>query len=390
MNTYFSLLLSFFCLTLSAQSKLTPAQWTNPNGVKSDILISFGQWEITPNVIKYKTSDTAPEQTLAPSQVSMLRVLAQTEERYIGRETPVAEFSRSPSANYSINRTNKSIFLQTLVEGRLSLYKYQDENRIVHFFIQMDTSWEELIFHTYFVDSDQKIIRQHTKYQTSLLRATLDCPSLADRIRQSVPGERSFVDIITSYNTTPCPGILTFKQTKIKGKLRIGLRLGGAVTYNQTAFDYSRPYSGQHTFLQPKVALGFQYILPRRNGSRSVLLEFLYDKQAYETQAPVPTRITQNYFQTSLSVRRRFGVKAIKPFLNAGLVFGIPTGTARRTYGWPLDYSPASQSGMSIGAGLLRMHWELETRFVSHHLLGFDRKGVNQSLAGMVTFAVWL
>ncbi len=343
-----------------------------------------------PNQIRYKRSADAQEQVLIPAQVQSLRVYAQKEERYLGKEIRVAIFSKDPSENNTFFQEKKLVFLRTLVEGKLSLHSYTDESRIAHFFIQTDTSWEELIFHSFYTDQSQQTTRQHTKYQTSLLRATLDCPALANKIRQLPPGERSFIQIVTAYNTAPCPGALTFKETKTKGKLLIGFRLGGSYTYNQTSFDYSRPYSGQHSFFQPKAGLGIHYTLPRRNGKRAMLLELFYDQQAYETNVPVPTRITQNYIQTCLSFRRYFGAKTNKPFINAGLLFGVPGGNAKRTYGWPIDYSPASQSGVSLGAGLRRGRWELDARINGHHFLGLDRKGVKHSVAGMVTFAAWL
>jgi hypothetical protein len=382
--------LVIFHISVNAQSRFVPALWTKPDGTQSNILIAFGQWNITPRQIKYKNSEDAQERALTPVQVQSLHVYAQKEERYLGKEVNLAIFSKDPSENSTFFQEKKSVFLRTLVEGKLSLHSYVDENRIAHFFIQTDTSWEELIFHSFYTDQSQQTTRQHTKYQTSLLRATLDCPALANRIRQLPSGERSFIQIVTAYNTAPCPGALTFKEAQTKGKLMVGFRVGASYTYNQTSFDYSRPYSGQYSFFQPKVGLGIHYTLPRRNGKRAMLLELFYDQQAYETNVPVPSRITQNYVQSCLSFRRYFGAKTIKSFINAGLLFGVPTGKAQRTYGWPLDYSPASQSGISIGAGVRRTRWELEARLNGHHFLGLDKKGVKHSVAGMLSFAVWL
>ncbi|MCC7466089.1 MAG: hypothetical protein IT261_07465 [Saprospiraceae bacterium] len=390
MKTTLTLLLTFLSLSSFAQQRFTPATWIQPDGTAKDILIRFGQWETAPTSITYKINESAPEQELFPSQVRALHVKSQSEERYIGRETQVAVFSKDPSATNAVNRIPKSIFLRTLVEGDLSLFQYRDEDRIAHYFIQTDTSWEELIYHTYYADWEQKITRPHTRYQTSLLRATFDCPALAEKIRTQPPGEHAFRQIVMAYHKSPCTGALVFKETRAKGKLRFGLRAGGAFNFNQTGFEYAVPYSGNHTFWQPRLFAGFQYFLPRRNYTRSVMLEASYDQQAYETTDPVPTRITQNYIQAHLSVRRYYTTGEVHPFINGGLVFGAPTESANLSRGWPRDYSPSFQFGISAGAGLRKSRWELETRWLSQQVPGPASKGVTLSLTGLLTLAYWI
>jgi len=385
------ILLLFLCsFSTFAQQRYTPATWIQPDGTSQDILIQFGQWEVSPTVIRYKVNETAPVQELIPAQVRALHVKSRTEERYIGRETPVAIFSKDASATSAVERNNQSIFLRTLVEGDLSLFLYRDNDRIAHYFIQTDTSWEELIYHPYFADWEQKIARNHTRYQTVLLRATFDCPALAEQIRRIAPGEHGFKQIVTAYHKSPCPGALVFKETRAKGTLRFGLRAGGSFNFNQTGFEYAVPYSGNHIFWQPRAFAGFQYFLPRRNYTRSVLLEASYDQQAYETTDPVSSRVTQNYIQAHLTVRRYYTSGKVHPFINGGLVFGAPTESAKRSRGWPRDYSPSFQFGVSAGAGLRLNRWELETRWLSQQVPGPASGGVALSITGLLTLAYWL
>lgn len=390
MNPALIFLLTLCGFSTFAQQPYTPATWIQPDGTSQDILIQFGQWEIVPPFIRYKVNETAPVQELIPAQVRALHVKSQPEERYIGRETPVAIFSKDPSATNAVERSNQSIFLRTLVEGDLSLFQYRDNDRIAHYFIQTDTSWEELIYHTYFADWEQKITRNHTRYQTALLRATFDCPALAEKIRRLAPGEHGFKQIVAAYHKSPCPGTIRFKETRAKGKLHFGLRAGGSFNFNQAGFDFAVRYSGNHTFWQPRGFVGIQYFLPRRNYTRSMLLEASYDQQAYETTDPVPTRVTQNYIQAHLSVRRYYTSGKVHPFINGGLVLGGAPESAKRSRGWVLDYSPTFQLGISAGAGLRLNRWELETRWLSQQIPGPVSKGVRRSFTGLLTLAYWL
>lgn len=376
------------CLALevAAQKHFIPARWTQPDGTQLDIRVDFHQGDALPDVIKYKQNEGAPERDLHPVQVRELLIWTRPEEIYTGRETEVAVISKTPSATSKIERQRKAIFLRALVIGRLNLYEYLDERGIEHYFLEKDTLWEELIHHDYYVDDTRKNTRTHYGFRTPLMRATADCPALAERTKAFAFRKEGLVDLVSAYNSPTCNGRLAYRYEKPKGAFHIGLRAGGAVNFNKTGFEAGSKYAGKNTRFQPKIGISALYFLPRRIGREALLVDLLYDQQAYETTTPVPTRITENFIQIHLSVRKYYTARgAIQPFLNGGLLFGLPVGQAKRSRGWTLDYSPSAQSGASLGAGARWKHLEVETRLMANHLLGLKRGGVHSSFTWMFT-----
>lgn len=384
------IVLIFSAADMSAQKNFTPARWTKPDGSQTDILIDFRQWETMPATIRYKIAEGGSEQHLPPTQVRVLRVQADPEEIYIGRETDVAVFSDAPSESAEVARRRKVIFLRALVLGSLNLYKYHDENGIRHYFIEKDTIWEELIYHDYYTDTGQKQTRAHHRFRTQLLRATFDCAALAEQIRNLSFREKSLVGAVSDYNSSLCNGQLVFREQKARDKFQIGIRAGGAVTFNKIGFEFGSKYSGQNNYFRPKFGIGALYFLPRSLHSKALLVDLMYDQQTYETTLAVPTRIKEDFIQVHLSMRQYFQTDRIAPFVNGGLFFGFPVGEEELMEGWTYDYSPSAQAGLSLGGGARWNRLEAETRLIANHLLGIQRGGVTSSLTWIFTLGYWL
>lgn len=383
-------LLLFCVITSYAQKNFYPAKWTKPDGTQTDILIDFRQWEITPEIIRYKLAEGAPEAQLQPNQVRELKVLANPEEIYIGRETEVAVFSKEPAPTSQLNWTRKAIFLRALVLGNLNLYKYQDEQGIRHYFIQKDTIWEELIYHQYFTDLEQKVARTHFRYRTQLLRATFDCSALSEKIKNLAFYEKTLVNIVADYNSSICGAKLLFREQKAKGKIQLGVRVGGAITFNKIGFEFGSKYNGQHQYFRSKFGISALIFQPRSLHRKALLLDIMYDEQTYETTTPVETWMKDNFIQTHLSMRQYYPIAKASFFINGGATLGVPVGEGSRIRGWTYDYSPSAQGGLSFGTGARWKRLEAETRLIANHVWGVRRGGVDASLTWIFTLCFWV
>lgn len=383
-NILAQLLALFCCITgVAAQKHYVSAIWTRPDGAQTEILIDFQQWETTPERIFYKRAATATEEALLPADVRLLQVKSPREEFYIGLETELAVFSKTPSANREIQRRQKPIFLRTLIAGTLSLYKYREENGVSHYFIKNDTLLEELIYHEYYVDEQQNSTRKHQMFRRQLLRATYDCPKIAKQIQTFRLSEQALKHIILQYNSATCKGRLDYQEEKTKGDLQFLVRAGGALTVNETQYQKS---SGRNTVLQPKFGLSAQYVLPRELQRKALLLDVLYDPQVYETSQLIVSRIEKNFLQFHVSLRQYFPTRTVAPFINGGIFIAMPVGkTTIRANSWIRDYSPVNQSGLGFGGGIRWKQLELEIRLTANQLFGAVSGDVTSSIGVFAT-----
>lgn len=381
--------LIFSTFATSAQNTFTPARWTKSDGTQLDILIDFKQWDASPTSIRYKTAEGQDLQELLPGQVRELRVFSNPEEIYTGRETSVAVFSKDASISAEISYQRKAIFLRALMLGSLNLYVYQDENDVRHFFIEKDTLWEELIYHHYYIDREQRQSRPHHRYKTQLLRATPDCPGLAEKIKKSSFGEKTLTGIVASYNSPPCNGQLLFREQKTKSKNQIGIRAGGSATFNKTSFVFGTKYSGKNTHFQPNYGLSALFFLPRLRGSKALIIDLLYDSQEYRTDEVKPTSVKETYWQIHISARQYWSLGILKPFMNAGFLIGFP-GNREFSKGWVHDYSPPGQTGISLGGGVRWKKLEGEVRIITNQLLSLRYSGVDSSISLSLTLCYLL
>jgi hypothetical protein len=113
------------------------------------------------------------------------------------------------------------IFLEVILQGKLSLLSYNDDNS-EHFFIEKDNHTEELIMKTFRRKSDGAII-ENRQYRQLLIEITKSKPELIPKILNLPFNQKAFTNLLEDFlgkNT------IEFKQKKVVVKQGIDLLVG--------------------------------------------------------------------------------------------------------------------------------------------------------------------
>lgn len=124
-------------------------------------------------------------------------------EHYVGRQVwinrspiRVAELETHPVPRMA----RDTAFLQVLIDGRLPLYSFIEDNR-QQFFVEKDTL-HTLIFKPYYRQADvRREISQNNRYRQQLLALTLDRPDLQERILKLPYQQGPLVSLLADYQS---------------------------------------------------------------------------------------------------------------------------------------------------------------------------------------------
>lgn len=115
------------------------------------------------------------------------------------------------------------VLLQVLINGKLSLYYFKEEDDKIHYFLEKDDKLEELIVVKFVRDANPSRVLVNELYKKTFENFLSDCQSITKD--WSIPfEEKSFKSIVNSYNNK-C-GFSDYSAQDLKSKFRYGLQAG--------------------------------------------------------------------------------------------------------------------------------------------------------------------
>ena len=237
-----------------------------------------------------------------------------TPERYLT--------SRSPQ-----NWSTTDCFVEVIVKGQFSLFKYQDANNRIHFLIldEGKTELEELIHRTFITSNSTKLMVNDSYKQQLLLRCEAKCPDLKTRMINLAYREQNLGQMVTSMNE--CYGsvqkinIVVADDTERKAS-KIGLVAEVYVT--DPAF-YTTP--GGYDAVQFAGGVSYEVFSKKRPNRLSFYSELklknFSNVDDYYTNAFFPRTGKLTYKTVKLTnTVRLYATKPKTLYFNAGVVYG--------------------------------------------------------------------
>ncbi len=165
-------------------------------------------------------------------------------------------------------------FLQTLFEGRKSLYRYFNYSK-EYFYIRQGTTFDLLLYKKYLTEQGDNSILNENKTFVGQLRIYLnDCPGIEDKIDKTGYDESDLNKLFRFYYESTDSGS-SFTREVEKRRAETGLLAGCSVSslifmsttyFTQTDFSHSVNFSA---------GLFFDLIIPRNHGKWSILNELI-------------------------------------------------------------------------------------------------------------------
>lgn len=330
MKNKFLILTLFFLTSLSAQTKFESGYYITKSGQKIDCLIKNQDWKNSPSSIEIKSNEEEKNFTIKTSELQEFTIYNKKKYKFFNVNIEKSSnndrqlsYENGPSFN------NENLMLEILIEGKSSLYKYEN-NGILKFFFTNDkiTTPKQLVYYRYIISSDEvneekakgnnnissSNIKTYFEYKKDLYQH-VNCEKDFEDYNNVYYNESSLVKYFKEYNEC-VNSEFVFKKDEKKSKFIIK----GIVTSNFNSSELvflDRSYFSAD--FDTKIGLGFglelELILPFNNNKWALFIQPSYnlysDEKIVSQNIESPTyeqkiSFNYNYLQVPIGARHYF------------------------------------------------------------------------------------
>lgn len=372
--------LSFLSFSAYAQVTFDKGYLINNEGKRVDVLIRNSDKLSNLNQFVYKLSENGETHLGTIDSVQEFEIF-NTVHKY-QRTTVNIDRSSENLRDISDSREplfkQETLFLKVLVEGKASLYAYQEQNGFGRFFYKVDsTSIEQLVYKKYMVDGTK--FSENNAYRQQLY-TSIKCQDFTpEQFNKLDYHQKELAKLFVKYNECAGASYTNFSQRRQKKEFLLSYKVKAGANYTSLRMEqrvtdfytslqkeqgvnlsYQGPSYSYVTELGPEVLpqLGFEaeLVLPFNKNQWSLFTEpsFQYYKKTYETKAfnrDAILKVNYSHFMLPLGARRYFYLKSGSAlFLNVA---------------FSLNYLPNAPNAIEIN--------KINTN------IGFDHKSFNSS-----------
>jgi hypothetical protein len=369
LKSIITLLAILFTLNSFAQITFDPGYFINDKNEKIACWIKNIDWKNNPTKFQYELSENSESQTTSIESV---------------KEFGINNFSKYQRFDLNMDRSSKEVenmtlsrepefkqerlFLKILVEGKATLYLYQEKNLKRYFIKTIDAEIEQLVFKKYKTFENQ--VRENKQYLIQL-RDQLKCESTTtEKLRKLEYRQKSLVKIFEEYNQCVNAQFISYGKLYKRDLLNLSLRGGShfsTLIFNDINFEKELGF---------KFGVELEYILPINKNKWAVILEptFQYSKAEGFIKSVVVgnIKVISDYksIEFPLGLRHFFYLNAdAKIFINASYVFDY-TMSSNIYYELGGDKIPyESGQNYAFGLGYKQNKFSVEVRYATERRL---------------------
>ena len=270
-------LLFTFSFTVRAQITFEPGYYITDQGQKVNGLIQNEDWGNNPSAFEFKTDASAKAQTKDINTVKEFGV--DNVSKYI-RATVDIDRSANDIANMSMDRNpafqKETLFLDVLVEGSATLYKYKDGQLTRYFFKVKDSEISQLIYKTYLFESRKTL--ENKTFQQQLFNE-VNCKGKT--IKQLINLDYTNSDLTDYFLEQNICSNVPFVNYEIKGtksdfnlSVRAGINFTDLVVLNPVSSSRNIEFG---TSTNARFGLEAEWLLPFNKNKWGITLEPYYE-----------------------------------------------------------------------------------------------------------------
>ncbi|WP_167356269.1 outer membrane beta-barrel protein [Chryseobacterium jejuense] len=333
-------------LKVSAQDKYEKGYIINDAGEKIEGSIKNPDWKNTPSQIEFRGDASSSAKSYSIVNIKEFEI--EGKAKYVKAEVDVDMSSDDMSSLSDMETpafTKKVVFLKTIVEGKHTLYRYNNEN-VSRFFYMSDGKIVPLVYKRYLI-SDSKIAKNNT--YINQLQSFSDCESITSSQISNVEYNESglkklFIKLNTCGNESA--GYKSFDQKTNRKFFHLSVRPGinfSSLDINNKAANnvFDSDYGRKTTF---RIGIEGEFVLPLNNDRWTIIAEPTYqyfksDKKEVFTTTILGEKVSNTASVKYSSIEIPVGVRyyavlnnTSKLFFNASAIFDIPMGDSKVTY----------------------------------------------------------
>jgi hypothetical protein len=358
--------------------------------------IEYLSWSGSPKKITFRNSRSNQITTYSPVEINSFYIKS-SDEYYRGL---IANIDYSPH-EISKMRDYESdadffreyrpvldtVFLKTLIQGKVSLFYYKDFNNKSHFFVEKESMGiKELEYQQYMVQGKVKYLKG---YQELLKDYTKECSSLVSRINNINYFRSQLLSLISNYNSCTGSGNVYVKgKSKHKFSIYLNPIIGISISHISPSIQSSNyPQFSTINFnfsSKPTFGLAFDIFFPSKRKEWALSTQLLYQGWSFNGVEEDPSfttidrleyKLNANFVKAQLLGKyMRTNSGKVHPFINAGLSFNSKLNSSFQeiktyTVGSPETSNipfQVSTTSMVIGTGASTHRWQGEIRYESN------------------------
>lgn len=363
----------------SAQIVFEKGYFIDEADKRIECLIKNVDWKDNPTEFQYKISEASEIRSAAIQQVKEFAILGAS--RYVRARVKI-DRSSDEVEKMSLDRNpvfeDDVLFLLVLIDGKATLYAYQQGNTIRFFFKTSETEIQQLIYKRYRTAEGQ--IGQNNTFKQQILM-NLKCQDITANDAEKVGYNKSSMEnMFVKYNKCSNP---TYVNSEKKEKrdlfnftVRLGLNVSSLSVTEASSFSKSVDFG---TKFNPRFGLEAEFIMPFNKNKWAITLEptYQYFKAEETMEAPfiiggvLVANVEYQSVELPVMLRYYFFLKnESKLYLNTGFVMDSPINSTlvyTRADGSELSSMEIdSQLNWAFGVGYkFKKKFSVETRYLT-------------------------
>jgi hypothetical protein len=261
-RTILLVLLLFTSSILQAQITFEPGEITDTTGHTSRCLIMYKEWRQVPAAIRYKVNENGTLMDATPGNTREIRINNYC--RYIAFQVKIdrsSEILKYYSHQREPEWEESRIFLQILVEGKASLYYYEDNQSSGYFYSKDGSNPEQLVCKQYYTDIEGKQVNENNTFRQQLWM-NLRCEGTSLKTLEELQFNRSaLISYFRKYNECSNSSSIVYWR-KPKGHISLGLSAGLTGTTIQANNTWLPDIKNYPFSFSPFFSAELAYILP--------------------------------------------------------------------------------------------------------------------------------
>lgn len=279
-------LTTLLALNCYSQISFEKGYYIDNSDQKVDCQIKNMDWKNNPTEFKYKLSESEEQKTLTIKTVKEFGIY--NVSKYIRYDIDIDRSSEDLNDMSTVKDPifkKEQLFLKVLIEGKASLYLFEDGSSLKYFFNKDNSAVEQLIFKSYL--TSENIIEKNQSFKQQLWE-NLKCQNFTiQKIRSLNYRQNDLMNFFVKYNECNNSPSFNFENKPKKDLLNLTLKVG---LNSSSLKTYSNPQNWRDTDFGNK--LGFrlgaeaEYIFPFNKNKWSIFIEPTYQYFKSEKRTP--------------------------------------------------------------------------------------------------------
>ena len=338
-KSYFKIGLLFigilFFQTLFSRENYLPGYVINLKGDTLHGLVNYRNWANNPSKVRFKSGDDNNSKVYKPNDILEFRVANEIYVSGIVTSETSENMTNRLQQDSTLFFTVDTTFLQTIFQGKKSLYYFKNVVGNDNYYIRQNGKYELLIHKRYLKNKDDKnILLENKDYLKQLAGYMNDCPSVRTKLVSTEYNLQGLKKLYQYYYTCSASHP-SFQKKQENAITEFGFVAGATFStlhFEGEGYEYLTDidFSKSTNFT---AGLTFNVILPRNQRRWSIMNELLvssykangyyhvYTDQNYYYNMTINIGLT--YLKMNNLLRFNYQIGSIHLFMNAGISNGI-------------------------------------------------------------------